>query len=57
MVDYMKRFLIKLRNYFKYGEFKVYESLGAFVTKYGNGGTYLSDYDKEKDEIIYVGTL
>lgn len=53
----MKRFFIKLRNYFKYGEFKVFESLGAFVTKYGNGGTYLSDYDKEKDEIVYVGTL
>lgn len=41
----MKRFFVKLKNFLKYGQFKVFESLYNFTIENGDGSTILFDYN------------
>lgn len=53
----MIRLIKKCYNYLKYGRFAIFENLGEFVEKYGNGGTYIYEYDERIKDCVYIGTM
>lgn len=54
MVNIMKDFITKLKNFFKYGKFKTYENLYNFSIVYGDNTPLLFDYNPKTGQYEFI---